>query len=580
MTTASPRVGRWPKWLWLLALPLIVSCGGQEETNSVSSPKATDPNREWGSLVDRSHERRLEFLFSDDGSSDKRIYETMGGGVVLFDVEADGDLDVFFAGGGHAPATDDATTHQALFLNDGNAHFTEVTQAAGLADTDGAYAVGGAAGDVDGDGDLDLYVTAIGPNRLYLNDGTGRFSKSPDHRADGHEWTSTALLFDADGDQDLDLYLVNYVIYDPQEELPCTQGGLRVYCTPILFEAASDRFFLNDGSGRFSEASEGAAPLGPAGKGLAASASDFDDDGDLDIYVANDSTANFLWINDGQGQFSEEGIVLGAALGGNGREEASMGVAAADLDGDLDLDLVSPNFTGEVFNLFRQETGGFFTEVGELQGLGASTALSLGFGVVAGDFDLDGHQDLAFANGHINDLIEEISENEKFLQPNLLLRGVGGRFERWREREGDFAAANLARGMAAGDLDGDGDLDLVVSRIRQTSALFLAAGAPPQESWIALRPVLPSGAPALGTRAILSFENGDSLVAELTVGGSYASQSEPVLRFGLGGRVPASLSLHWPGGVQEKRPAPTPGQVLTIRQLTVEQLTVQLPPPP
>ena len=551
--------------LALLAI-FIAACQAPENTAPpAASQVAASAEPPVGTLVDRSEERGLRFRFSDDASEAKRIYETMGGGVTLFDADGDGDLDIFLPGGGQAPGTNSPTHHQALFLNDGQGFFTDATETAGLDHDQGAYSIGAAAGDIDGDGDLDLYVASLGANRLYRNLGNGLFGEVRNAGGTAEkDWSAGALLFDGDGDGDLDLYVTNYVDYDRAEELPCTFSGVRVYCTPDLFAAAPDRYYRNRGDGTFEDATAAAGIVDVDGKGLAAGAADFDDDGDLDIYVANDISPNFLWINDGQGRFTDQALMNGAALGRNGKDEASMGVAMADLDGDLDLDLAVPNFSGEVFNFFRQDDRGLFTEVGELQGLGGPTASLLGFGAVAADFDLDGELDLAFANGHINDLVEELLPADTFTQPNLLLRGLGGRFTRWQERQGDFADRNLGRGLAVGDLDGDGDVDLVLSRVRGDAALFLAQGQPRPDSWLALRPRLPSGAPALGTRATLHFAGGESRVAELTVGGSYASQNEAVLRFGLGGRQPVRLDLRWPGGAEVEVPLPEVGKLTTI----------------
>ncbi|MEM7585127.1 MAG: CRTAC1 family protein [Acidobacteriota bacterium] len=560
----QPRASRFARWtLVALAWVAISACGGSS-TEEPTPPPAALPA---GQLHERAAERGMVFRFRSDPTTRKLMYETMGGGVVLFDADGDHDLDVFVPGGGSAAGSSRQAAHQGFFRNTGQGIFENATATAGLEPQDGdAFTLAGAAEDVDGDGDLDLYVTALGANRLYLNDGTGHFTRQPRAGgAEGDAWSAAAAFLDADGDGDADLYVINYVEYDPEDELPCTLGGQRIYCTPILFTAAANAFYRNDG-GRFVEVTEAVGLGGSAGKSLAVAAADFDADGDLDLYVANDSTPNTLWVNDGSGRFVEEALMRGVALGRDGREEASMGIAFADLDRDGDLDTVVPNFSSEVYNLYRQDAGGFFTDVATASGLAATTAPLLGFGVVAADFDLDGWIDLAFANGHINDLADDLLVATTFRQPNLLLRNVGGAFEAWPERTGDFARTNVARGLAAGDLDGDGDVDLVVSRIDGPLALFSNGGAPTSR-WVAVAPRRASGAPATGAWARLELADGDERVAHLASAGSYGSQNEPVLRFGLAeGEQPEALVIRWLSGAEQRLEAPAPGQVLEISE--------------
>ncbi len=548
---------------WTLMVGFSLACG--QPSPEPAAP--TGAQSVEGQLYESAVARGLSFRFRGDSSSRKLMYETLGGGVVLFDADGDRDLDIFIPGGGSAAASAAQSAHQGFFRNDGQAIFDDATAEAGLAPRAGdAFTLAAAASDIDADGYLDLYVTCLGKNRLYRNDGVGHFSYVDQAGgAAGDAWSAAATFLDADGDGDDDLYVANYVDYDPADELPCTLGGQRIYCTPDLFAAATNQFYRNDG-GVFLEVGREAGLQASAGKSLAVVAVDFDSDLDLDLYVANDTTPNTLWLNDGAGRFKDEALIRGIALGRDGREEASMGIAVADLDRDGDLDTVVPNFSSEVFNFYRQEPGGFFTEIATAVGLAATTAPLLGFGVVAVDFDLDGWIDLAFANGHINDLADDLLVATTFLQPNLLLHNVGGRFEAWPERAGDFSAPNVARGIASGDLDGDGDVDLVVSRIDQPLALFLNAGEPAND-WIAIAPRLGSGAPAIGASARLLFSDGTERYDHLFGGGSYASQSEPVLRFGLAQNDRAvAIIIRWLSGAEHRIDNPSTRQVLYVTE--------------
>lgn len=548
MRTLPPLVG---------LLPLLLGC--RAEPSPPSSPSSDPP-------APRAFvETTLAFRYESDRSEEKRMYETMGGGAVLFDADADGALDLYLPGGGAAGGAREATTHQAFFRGDGRGGFVDATAEAGLEAGKGSFAFGGAADDVDGDGDLDLYVAGLGPNRLYLNDGRGVFEEVPDAGgATAPGWTSTAVFFDADGDGDPDLYAVGYVEYDRAEELPCTLGGERDYCVPDLFAAEPDRFYLNEG-GRFRDASAESGVGSVAVKGLAATALDVDRDGDLDVFVAADTTPNLLWINDGTGRFSEEGLLRGVGLGRHGEEKAGMGVVGDDLDGDGDADFVVTAFSGENYDLYLSESGEYFHESGHDRGFVAATRGLLGFGVVTADLDADGLLDLVFANGHIFERAGDILLSTAYRQPQLVLRNTGRDFEPWAEIAGDLGEPAIARGLAAADLDGDGDVDLVASRLDDPSAVYLLEGAPPRPPLV-VRPVDGRGMPSWGTTIEIATASERRIVRYLAAGGSYASQSEPVVRQWLPqGDAAVSVDVVWPGGVTGSFPVEGDGEVLAVR---------------
>lgn len=464
-----------------LLVGLAASCGANvEETSKVGSP-AGGP---W--FVDVTAESGVEFLHDAGLSPEKHLPETMGAGGALFDVDADGDLDLYLLQGGPMrlggaepgtfiePAGPLPTNR--LFVNDGRGHFRDATASSGAAAHTG-YAMGATVGDVNGDGHLDLYVTNLGADVLLLGDGTGAFVDGT--AASGlrdERWTSAAMLFDADGDADLDLYVAGYVQVDLAHPLWCGErrDGWRSACHPDAYPALQDRLWINDGHGKFRDATSSNGVAQSFGKGLGIVPCDVDADGDLDLYIANDGTENFLWVNRGDGTFEDGTLLSGLGVDGRGMTEAGMGLASGDVDGDGDLDLFVTNFEDESNTLYRNDGTGLFEDVTLLVGLERPSRLPLGFGTVLEDFDLDGDLDLAVANGHILDNAELYRDGSLHAQRAQLFENDGqGQFRELFVEAGGFGAARfVGRGLYSGDLDGDGDADLVLTQCGGATRVF------------------------------------------------------------------------------------------------------------
>jgi len=531
------------------------------------------------------------------------MVETDGGGAVIFDYDGDGDPDLFLADGAPLPGYSGETPRSRLFRNDGGGRFVDVTADARL--ETGAYVSGGVAGDLDGDGDLDLYLTAFGPNLLFENLGDGRFREvGAAAGVDDPLWGSSAALADVDRDGDLDLYVTNYVDFTLDHNIPCgdPERGLRGYCGPDVYDGEPDRFYRNlgpdaGGHPRFEDATASAGLGGADGAGLAVAFGDLDGDGWQDLYVANDLTPNFLFRNrgveggggeeggtgvegvdvDGWAGFEDLSLLSGTAYGPRGLPEAGMGIALDDLDADGRLDVAVTNYEGETNALYRNRGGLLFDDRRFTSGLAEATLRQLAFGVAAADLDHDGDLDLVFANGHVRENAEAFRSSSRYRQPNQLFEnlGVGDGGARFREvAEPGFDHVGASRGLAAGDLDGDGDLDLVFTNVADTVEVYenlLPAGA---GSFLLVDLRRPGGLNSHGVGARLELtadgdgdgEEGGTLeaVREVRAGGSYMSHHDLTVHFGVGGaeRI-GRLTVRWPEGkVQILRHLPVDRRLL------------------
>lgn len=497
--------------LALLALPLW---GGACRRDPARSPAASGPGPgATGGPAPRSGQARsaaaeastgvwfedgteasgLRFEHEMGATAERHLPETMGGGGAIVDVDNDGDLDVYLVQSGPMPLDLLALEAEArdpqrraairpeappnqLFLNDGRARFSDHTAASGAA-ADRGYGQGVAPGDADGDGWVDFYVTNFGPD-VFVTGGPGAVftDRTLESGLFDPRWTAGASFFDADQDGDLDLYVCAYVQIDVAEPVWCgrREEGYRSYCSPDQYAGLEDRFWRNDGRGRFSLANQVAGLIGTDGKGLDVLPVDIDLDGDLDLYVANDSVENRLWRNLGNGRFEDHTLRSQTGVDSNGMTEAGMGLVAGDLDEDLDFDLYVTNLDLESNTLYRND-GRWFTDSTARAGLDAPSRPWVGFGVVAEDFDLDGDLDLAVGNGHVIHNIALYHPERSWAQPLSLYENLGaGRFEVRPEFLGSLAEQRfVGRGLYSGDLDGDGDSDLLLLQCGGPARLLL-----------------------------------------------------------------------------------------------------------
>ncbi|HEX9668677.1 MAG TPA: CRTAC1 family protein [Thermoanaerobaculia bacterium] len=501
----------------------------------------------------------LAFRHHHGGSGRYYFAETNSGGVALFDYDGDGDNDVFFVDGGVLPGYAGEPPRSRLFRNDGG-RFVDRTAGSGVAVA--AYGMGAAAGDVDGDGDLDLYVTAFGRDQLFRNQGDGTFADVTAAAGLGDpEYSMSAAFADADRDGDLDLYLANYVDFTVETHKPCAGAdGVRGYCSPGEYEGIPDRFYLNrgpDSSGQatFEEAGPRLGLPPDRGKGMGIVFADLDDDGWPDLYVANDTTPNFLFRNrgrdaSGRPKFEDVSLVSGAAVSAEGRMEAGMGVDAGDYDGDGRLDLVVTNFAQETNALYRGLGGALFFDARFVSGIAEPSFPMLGFGVAFADLDQDGDLDLAVANGHVLDRPELFGSPSPYAQRNQVFENLGdGRFR--EVLDAGLDVVRVSRGLAAGDLDGDADLDLVVVNSNQPAEVYenLAGGR-----WLAVE-LVGRESNRFGIGARLELEaGGRRQVREARTASSYLSQNALTVHFGLPAAAAGvdRLLVRWPSGRRQR----------------------------
>ncbi|MBT7807688.1 CRTAC1 family protein, partial [Candidatus Poribacteria bacterium] len=498
----------------LRAATALLLCAG----HAMAAPWFTDATEEYG----------LDFAHVNGFSPERRLVETMGSGGALLDYDRDGDLDLYMTQGNTLPVLDRNTTDRLYRQDDGR--FTDVTEASGLGST--AYGMGAVAADFDGDGYEDLYVTNLGANILYRNAGDGRFEDVTASAGVGCDLLSTSAAFaDYDNDGDFDLYVCNYVEYSVETDVPCYFGGLRIYCGPNEYVGIADVLYRNDGDGTFTDVTREAGVYEPDTRGLGVVFADIDDDGWLDIYVANDMTQNLLFVNQRDGTFAEEGVLRGVAFNGDGIANGSMGVDAADYDNDGDIDLWMTNFSLEA-NCLLANDGEYFYDATFDVGVAEPSFLALGFGTRFVDVDNDGWTDILVGNGHIWDNVDEIDDTLSYEQPVQLFENMRGSFVDATARSGLGQAEHVVRGMVFGDLDNDGDTDVVLCR-SNSSAVVLRNEVGQVSNWVGLDLVTPTGAPAIGARATVTA-GGMTQTREVTAGASYLSGSDRRLVFGLG----------------------------------------------
>ena len=504
-------------------------------------------------FVDVTETSGLAFRHFNGQSGKRYIPEIMGSGGGFLDYDGDGDMDALLLSGAPFPTTppQQSAPRNRLFRNDGTGHFSDVTDASGLGHE--GHGMGVAAGDIDNDGDIDVLVTNFGPDVLYRNLGDGSFEDITEHAGVGDSrWTMSAAFLDYDADGDLDLFVAAYLDFSVESFTPCFQRDLETYCHPIVYGPLQDRLYRNEGDGRFEDVTDETGIAGHLGNGLGVVAGDIDDDGDIDIYVANDSTANHLYINQlaaGGHGFLEEAVLYGVAYGEGARAEAGMGTDVGDYDGDGALDIVCTNLESQTNSLYRNE-GGFASEMSFASGLGASTLPKVGFGVRFLDYELDGDLDLIVTNGHIVDNVSEIREGSEFAQPDMLFENQAGRF---REVCAGCLPRLVGRGLATADIDGDGDEDVLIIN-NNDEARLLENRSELVGTAVGLRLEGAMGASnrdAYGARVSWSV-GGEQRVREVHAAASYCATNDPRLLLAVPSDTELQrVTIRWPNGSTE-----------------------------
>jgi hypothetical protein len=546
---------------------------GSKAREAVTRPRpAYDDNPRF---IDVASQAGLTVVTYGGGERKDHLLESVGTGAAFVDYDEDGRLDVFVV---NAWALDEEPSRvrlkgrNALYRNRGDGTFEDVTDRAGVADE--SWGCGVCAGDYDNDGHVDLYVTNFGPNRLYRNKGDGTFAQVAERAGVADPgWGAGASFFDADGDGDLDLYVANYVEATMDDVLSARRTNLwrekaRVMVGPFGLRGGRDRFFRNKGDGTFEDATDDAGMTDVAESyGLGVLASDLDQDGDVDVFVANDSNPNFLYRNDGKGKFSEIGTWSGAGLNSQGIAQAGMGVDAGDLDGDGLEDIALSTFMHDSASLYRNLGQLQFEDISTSLGFKKITRNVLKWGCAFFDYDLDGDVDLVIVNGHIYPQVDQIPElGETYRQLPILLRNDGGKLVEVSRAAGPgFQVPVSARGLAVGDYDDDGDLDLLVT-VMDGPPLLLRNESPRRGHWLKLRLLNRHGGPAINARATLSAGR-RTQTRELRSGSTYQSQNALELHFGLGDAVRVdTLEIRWPGGGTTRMEGVQADRVVTVRQ--------------
>jgi len=520
-------------------------------------------------FVDITRAAGVAFIHNN-GAAGKRYYpETMGSGVVVFDLDADGAQDLLFVNSTRFSGAPGAPGFSALYRNRGDGTFADITRGSGF-DTE-IYGMGGAAGDYDNDGRMDVYITAYGGGRLFRNLGAGRFQEvTSAARVIDSGWSSSAMWFDYDRAGFLDLLSARYLVWNPQRNLECSiTGSDRSFCPPTSYQGAGPKLFRNRRDGTFADVTAAAGFAEANSRGLGVAMLDFDGDGWLDAVVASDGTPNLLRRNNRDGTFTDVGVTAGVAVRSNGQARAGMGVDAADYDGSGRPGLIVGNFSEEMIALYRNEGGGAFVDDAPSSAIGRASRLSLTFGLFFFDADLDGRLDIFAMNGHISDTFPPGMTGVTYAQRPHLFRNLGGgQFEETITAAGPgLVQPVVGRGAAYADLDNDGDLDLVVTENHGPARVFrndLARTAH------ALRVKLvgtTANRDAIGARVDVTRADGSKAWAMVKTGSSYLSQSELPLTFGLGAATTVrDVTVTWPNGAKEGLGNIGVDQTIVVRQ--------------
>src|ERR1051325_10843454 len=576
------------------ALLLATSCSKQSAQNPVAqqsevaaaaspSPSASPtPPRPSGAIefTDVTGQAGIRFKHNSGAFGKKYLPETIGSGCAFIDYDNDGWQDILLVNSTNWPEQKGAKSFPALYHNNKDGTFTNVTAQAGLAVD--MYGIGVTVGDYDNDGNDDIYITCVGPNHLFRNLGGGKFADVTGRAGVGDPGFSTrAAWFDYDNDGKLDLFVGNYVDWTVETDKYCTLDAKnKSYCTPQTYKGQSASLYHNRGNGTFENVTAKAGVDDPAGKTLGVALLDYDDDGWMDLFVANDTEPNKLYRNNHNGTFTDNAVIAGVAFSESGTARAGMGVDAADYDGSGKQSVVIGNFTNESIALYHNDGSGLFTDEAPASGIGKVSAQSLTFACFFFDYDLDGLLDIFAANGHVSDDISVVQPTVKYAQPPHLFRNKGKKkFEEVTSKLGRaLNRAIVGRGAAYGDFDNDGDLDLLITTNNGPARLLRNDNAN-QNDLLRVKTIgSKANRDGIGAKVVVKTSKGRSIFGMVRTGSSYCSQSELPLTFGLGKPeegTTLTLEITWPGGQKETIPNIKPNQSLTI--LEGKGITLQEP---
>ena len=512
----------------------------------------------------------VAFTHVNGASADKYLVETMGSGALFIDYDNDGWIDLFLVDGGSlADSAVDARARHRLFRNLGKGAFKDVTDASGIRHRE--YGMGACGGDVDNDGRTDVYVTNYGPNVLYRNTGNGVFADVTRTAGVGLSgWSTSCAFLDIDLDGDLDLFVTNYLDAPKSNNRFCGDAPrrIRVYCHPLVYPGVPNVLYRNDGKGTFTDVSADAGLSKFIGNGLGVAVGDYDDDGRPDVFVANDSVPNFLFHNEGGGRFSEVGLLAGVAVARDGKPRAGMGTEFADYNGDGRLDLIVTNHEFETTSLFRNDGGAAFVDTTLDAGISSPTLPLVGFGVAFFDLDNDADLDLSIVNGHVIDNTAIFRAGSTHKQRKLLFQNTNGRrfAEISRQSGTGFTRDDVGRTLIGGDIDNDGDIDLVVTNNGGAAEVLRNSGGNAGNA-IEIRVVgTRSNRDGLGARLSVAA-GGRTQVREIKSGSSYLGQNDLRTHVGLGDATRVNqIDVRWPGGKTDTIRDVAANQIVTVTE--------------
>jgi len=535
-------------------LMLLLACGKSNNSKDDFIQRNHSASRTKVEFVDVTKEAGIQFKYHTGASGRLYFVEIMGSGGGFFDYNNDGYLDIYLVNGADLPGMkSEVPPTNKLYRNNGDGTFTDVTLEAGVGDT--TYGMGCVAGDYDNDGDEDLYVTNFGANKLYRNNGDGTFTDVTLEAGVGDTlWSYAAIFFDYDNDGDLDLFSENYLDYSIAKDKKCYVLTFRDYCSPFEYDGQPNNLYRNNGDGTFTNVTKEAGLYTLKGKGMGAIAVDFDNDGDIDLYVTNDRVPGFLYLNNGDGTFTEVGIQAGVALSDNGAAMSGMGPDAADYDNDGDFDIYVPHYSYEVNSLYSNDGNGFFSFASYTAGIAKYTLFYVGFAGKFVDYDNDGYKDILTGNG--SSLLHHHKKDDMvtFEETNQMFRNNGdGTFNEVSKELGPaFQEKYVTRGVAVADYDNDGDMDILVCDWNDTAKLWRNNGGN-RNNWLMVKTVgTRSNRDGMGARVKVTA-GGITQTDQVKCGGSYLSDSDRRLHFGLGKSKTVDLiEVRWPSGLVEQ----------------------------